>query len=62
MDVNIILNKEEGYIHLLFNGYNIIAKTLYNEDLTNKIFELIENELKQDDQDFRNFKQYLTMK
>ena len=48
-DINIILNEKDGRIDLLYTGYNIIAKTIYNEELTKKIVELITNELKSDD-------------
>ena len=44
--IRIILNKEQGTIDLLYNGYNIIAQTIYDYELTNKILELIENDLK----------------
>lgn len=47
-NINIILDEESGRIDLLYNGYNIIAKTIYNEELTKKIVELITNELKND--------------
>lgn len=48
-DINIVLNEKDGRIDLLYTGYNIIAKTIYNEELTKKIVELITNELKSDD-------------
>lgn len=47
-DINIVLNEKDGRIDLLYTGYNIIAKTIYNEELTKKIVELITNELKND--------------
>lgn len=47
-DINIILNEKDGRIDLLYTGYNIIAKTIYNEELPKKIVELITNELKND--------------
>lgn len=62
MNIQIILNKENGSIDILYNGYNIIKKTIYNDELTNKILELLENELKQDEFDFENFEQFLKMK
>lgn len=62
MNIQIILNKENGTIDILYNGYNIIKKTIYNDELTNKILELLENELKQDEFDFENFEQFLKMK
>lgn len=62
MDINIILREEDGAIDILFNGYNIIAKTIYNEELTKQIIKLIENELKNTNCNFKNFKQFLTMK
>ena len=42
-DINIVLNEKDGRIDLLYTGYNIIAKTIYNEDLT-KIKEWLINE------------------
>lgn len=62
MKIDLIINEEEKTIDLLFNGYNIIATTIYNEELTTKILKLIENELKQNNWDFKNFKQFLTIK
>ena len=62
MNIQIILNKENGTIDILYNGYNIIKKTIYNDELTNKILELLENELKQDEFNFENFEQFLKMK
>ena len=47
-NINIILDEESGRIDLLYNGYNIIAESIYNEELTKKIIELITNELKND--------------
>ena len=47
-NIDIILNEKDGRIDLLYTGYNIIAKTIYNEELTKKIVELITNELKND--------------
>lgn len=47
-DIQIILNEKNGRIDLLCTGYNIIAKTIYNEELTKKIIELIIEELKSD--------------
>lgn len=61
-DIQITINEKDGSINLLFNGYNIIAKTIYNETLTNKILQLIKDELKNDDPDFENLQDYLTMK
>lgn len=62
MDINIILREEDGAIDILFNGYNIIATTIYNEELTKQIIKLIENGLKNTNYNFENFKQFLTMK
>lgn len=62
MDINIILREEDGAIDILFNGYNIIATTIYNEELTKQIIKLIENELKNTNCNFENFKQFLTIK
>ena len=61
-DIRIILNEEDGRIDLLFNGYNIIADTIYNEELTKKIVEMITTELKNTNYNFETMKQFLTMK
>lgn len=61
-DIHITINEKDGSINLLFDGYNIIAKTIYSETLTNKILQLIQDELKNDDPDFENLQDYLTMK
>ena len=39
-DIRIILSEENGRIDLLYNGYNIIADSIYNEELTKKIVEM----------------------
>ena len=61
-DIQITINEKDGSINLLFNGYNIIAKTIYNETLTNKILQLIQDELKNDDPDFDSLEKYLIIK
>lgn len=61
-DIRIILRQDEGAIDLLYNGYNIIAETIYNEGLTNKILNLIEQELKNNGNDFESLEKFLTMK
>lgn len=61
-DIRIILRQDEGMIDLLYNGYNIIAETIYNEELTNKILQLIEQELKDNGNDFDSLDKFLTMK
>ena len=61
-DIRIILRQDEGAIDLLYNGYNIIAETIYNEELTNKILNLIEKELKYNGNDFDSLDKFLTMK
>jgi hypothetical protein len=45
MGIEIILNKEEGTIELLYCGYNIIKETIYNEELTSHIIGLLEQEI-----------------
>ena len=62
MKINIILNEEEKSLDILYNNYNIIAKTIYNEKLTKKIVELITEELKQNDFNFTTLEEFLTMK
>lgn len=61
-DIQITINEKDKSINLLFNGYNIIAKTIYGETLTNKILQLMQDELKNDDPDFENLQDYLTLK
>lgn len=62
MNINIILREKDSAIDILFDGYNIIATTIYNEELTKQIVKLIENELKDTNYNFKNFKQFLTIK
>ena len=62
MDIRIDLREEDKAIDLLYDGYNIVAHTIHNEDLTNKILTLIENELKNECWDFENFEQFLKWK
>lgn len=62
MNIRIDLRKEDKAIDLLYDGYNIVAHTIYNEELTNKILTLIENELKNECWDFENFEQFLDWK
>ena len=39
--------KNEFYIDILENGYNIINKTMYNAEVAKKIIEIIEKEVKE---------------
>lgn len=59
-DIHLIINEKEGSIDLLYNGYNLIAKSLYNEDLVNKIIKLIITELKQEN-NFESLEKLLTL-
>lgn len=59
-DIHLIINEKEGSIDLLYNGYNLIAKSLYNENLVNKIIELIITELKQES-NFESLEKLLTL-
>ena len=61
-NINIILNEEEGTTEVLYNGYNIIAETIYNEELTKKIIELITKELKQNNYNFTTLEEFLKIK
>ncbi|MBR4002609.1 MAG: hypothetical protein IKI95_00880 [Clostridia bacterium] len=61
-DIRIILSEENGRIDLLYNGYNIIADSIYNEELTKKIVEMITTELKNTSYDFTTLKKFLEMK
>ena len=58
-DIKIILNEEDGRIDILYNGYNIIADTIYNEELTKKVVEMITNELKNTNYNFNYHINYL---
>ncbi len=60
--VSIVLDKNNNTIDLLFNGYNFIAHTIYNKELTEKILTLIENELKNEIYDFESLEKLLTLK
>lgn len=61
-NINIILNEEEGTTEILYNGYNIIAETIYNKELTKKIIKLITEELKQNTYDFTTLENFLKLK
>lgn len=61
-NINIILNEEEGTTEILYNGYNIIAETIYNEKLTKKIVELITEELKHNNYNFTSLQEFLKFK
>lgn len=45
MELEIIINTEEKRVDILYQGYNIIAESIYNEELPQKIIELLQNEL-----------------
>jgi hypothetical protein len=61
-NINIILNEEEGTTSILYNGYNIIADTIYNKALTKRLVKLITEELKQNNYDFTTLAEYLKLK
>ena len=61
-NINIILNEEEGTTAILYNGYNIIADTIYNKALTKKLIKLITEELKQNNYDFTTLENFLKLK
>ena len=44
-NITIQINEKNGCIDILYNGYNIIKETIYNEELTQTIIDLIKNEL-----------------
>ena len=48
MKFEMILDTENGTIDILYSSYNIISKTIYNEDLTAEIKDLIQTELYED--------------
>ena len=62
MEIRIILNEDEKCIDLLYNNYNIIKTTIYNEELTQQILKMIEEELKSTEFDFTTLKEFLKMK
>lgn len=41
-EISITINTEENYIDIHYEGYNIIAKTIYDERLVKKIVKLLE--------------------
>ena len=43
--IEIKQDNESSFIYVLDNGYNIIKKTIYNEELAKKIIEEIEKEI-----------------
>ena len=57
-DINIILNDKEGRIDLLYNGYNIIAETIYNKELTQKIADLLDTELRNNSINYNGLYKY----
>lgn len=61
MNIRIILNRENGTIDLLRDGYNIIAHTIYNKELVDKILNSLEKEVKDNcfDDEFQNLEQFL---
>lgn len=61
-NINIILNEEEGTADILYNGYNIIADTIYNKILVNKIIKLISEEIKQNNYNFTTLENFLQLK
>jgi hypothetical protein len=48
MEFEITLNTKNGTIDILYSGYNIISTTIYSEKTTQKIIELLQNELDED--------------
>lgn len=57
-DINIILNEKDGRIDLLYNGYNIIAETIYNKELTQKITDLLDTELRNNSINYNGLYKY----
>lgn len=45
MELQVIINTEEKRVDILYQGYNIIAESIYNEELPKKIIKLLQNEL-----------------
>jgi hypothetical protein len=45
MKLQVIINTEEKRVDILYQGYNIIAESIYNEELPQKIVDLLQNEL-----------------
>lgn len=56
MKLEVIINTEEKRIDILYQGYNIIAESIYNEELPQKIIELLQNEL------YENIKEITVLK
>lgn len=41
-EISITINTEENYIDIEYDGYNIIAKTIYDEQFAKKLVKLLE--------------------
>ena len=61
MKLKIEIDLKEKNINVLYDGYNIIATTIYNKEIANKIIDLITTEIKNNEFDFENLEKFLTL-
>lgn len=66
MKINLIIDTENESISILHNGYNIIKTTLYNEETTQKIYEILKNAINNEEleniETEEDFEKYLELK
>lgn len=64
MNINIIINEDEKSFSILYDGYNIIKNTFYDEEKTTKILNILKDAINEEyyDVDFKDFKSFLTYK
>ena len=60
MKINFIIDTENASIDILYRGYNIIATTIYNEELTKNIYNMLNNETIEND--FETLEELTTLK
>lgn len=64
MNINIIINEDEKSFSILYNGYNIIKNTFYDEEKTTKILNILKDAINEEyyNADFKDFKTFLQYK
>lgn len=62
MKINLIIDTENESTSILYNGYNIIKTTIYDEETTKKLYEILKNAVNNEEfagieteQDFEKF-------
>ena len=62
MKINLIIDTENESISILYNGHNIIKTTIYDEETTKKLYEILRNAVNNEEftnieteQDFEKF-------